>query len=66
VRTPVSPPQAARELALSAAAAVEGGLVGVDLRPTPSGGRVVLELSGAVEFTEEYSLDVLVDPCQVG
>ena len=54
VRRPVSPPPAARELALAAAAAAaaEGDLVGVDLLPTPGGGWVVLELNGAVEFTE--------------
>jgi len=57
VRRPVSPPQAARELALAAAAAAEGDLVGIDLLPTPDGGWVVLELNGAVEFTDEYSLD---------
>jgi RimK family alpha-L-glutamate ligase len=57
VRRPVSPPQGARELALAATAATEGDLVGVDLLPTPDGGWVVLELNGAVEFTEEYSLD---------
>jgi [lysine-biosynthesis-protein LysW]--L-2-aminoadipate ligase len=57
VRSPVSPPPAARELALAAAAAAEADLVGVDLLPTPHGSWVVLELNGAVEFTEEYSLD---------
>ena len=57
VRRPASPPPAARELALAAAAAAEGDLVGVDLLPTPDGGLVVLELNGAVEFTDEYSLD---------
>ena len=57
VRRPVSPPPAARELALAAAAAAEGDLVGVDLLPTPEGGWIVLELNGAVEFTDEYSLD---------
>jgi ribosomal protein S6--L-glutamate ligase len=57
VRRPVSPPQAARELALAAAAAAEADLVGVDLLPTPDRGWVVLELNGAVEFTDEYSLD---------
>jgi RimK family alpha-L-glutamate ligase len=57
VRRPVSPPPAARELALAAAAAAEGDLVGVDLLPTPDGGWIVLELNGAVEFTDEYSLD---------
>jgi len=57
VRRPVSPPPAARELALAAAAAAEGDLVGVDLLPTPDGRWIVLELNGAVEFTDEYSLD---------
>ena len=57
VRRPVSPPPAARELALAAAAAAEADLVGVDLLPTPDGGWIVLELNGAVEFTDEYSLD---------
>ena len=50
-------PRAACELALAAAAAIEGDLVGVDLLPTPDGKHVVIELNGAVEFTEEYSLD---------
>jgi RimK family alpha-L-glutamate ligase len=57
IREPVSPPPAARELALAAAAAAEVDLVGVDLLPTPEGGWVVLELNGAVEFNDEYSLD---------
>jgi RimK family alpha-L-glutamate ligase len=57
VRRPVSPPQAACELALAAAAAAEADLVGVDLLPKPDDGWVVLELNGAVEFTDEYSLD---------
>jgi RimK family alpha-L-glutamate ligase len=50
------PPQAAREIAVAAAAAVEGDLVGVDLMPTTDGGWVVIEVNGAVEFTDEYSL----------
>ena len=50
------PPQAAREIAVAAAAAVEGDLVGVDLMPTGDGGWVVIEVNGAVEFTDEYSL----------
>ena len=50
------PPQAAREIAVAAAAAVEGDLVGVDLMPTPDGSWVVIEVNGAVEFTDEYSL----------
>jgi [lysine-biosynthesis-protein LysW]--L-2-aminoadipate ligase len=57
VRKPISPPPAARELALAAAAAVGGDLVGVDLLPTPAGGWVAIEVNGAVEFTDEYSLD---------
>jgi glutamate---[amino group carrier protein] ligase len=55
-RQPADPPPAARELALSAAAAAGADLVGVDLLPTRDGGWTVLELNGAVEFTEEYSL----------
>ncbi len=51
------PPQAAREIAVAAAAAVEGDLVGVDLMPTRDGGWVVIEINGAVEFTDEYSLE---------
>jgi [lysine-biosynthesis-protein LysW]--L-2-aminoadipate ligase len=45
------------ELALAAARAVRGDLVGVDLLPRPEGGYVVLELNGAVDFTRHYSLD---------
>jgi [lysine-biosynthesis-protein LysW]--L-2-aminoadipate ligase len=55
-RESTEPPQAAREIAVAAAAAVEGDLVGVDLMPTEDGGWVVIEVNGAVEFTEEYSL----------
>jgi [lysine-biosynthesis-protein LysW]--L-2-aminoadipate ligase len=57
VRKPTSPPLAARELALAAAAAVDADLVGIDLLPTPDGGWVVIEVNGAVEFTDDYSLD---------
>ena len=42
-------------LALDAAAAVNGSLVGVDLLPGADGGWVVLEVNGAVEFTTDYS-----------
>ena len=52
----VQPPRCACELALDAARAVAGDLVGVDLLPLPGGGYVVLELNGAVDFTREYSL----------
>jgi RimK family alpha-L-glutamate ligase len=57
MRRTVSPPLAARELALGAAAAAEADLVGIDLLPTPEGGWVVIELNGAVEFNDQYSLD---------
>ena len=56
-REATAPPQAAREIAVAAAAAVEGDLVGVDLMPTRDGGWVVIEVNGAVEFNDEYSLD---------
>lgn len=56
-RERVLPPLAACELALAAARAVEADLVGVDLLPTREGGWIVLELNGAVEFNETYSLD---------
>lgn len=56
-REPTTPPQAAREIAVAAAAAVEGDLVGVDLMPTGDGGWVVIEINGAVEFTDEYLVD---------
>ena len=45
-----SPPLAARELALAAAATVDADLAGIDLLPTPTGGWVVIEVNGAVEF----------------
>ena len=54
-REPVVPPREARELARAAAAAVGGALVGVDLLPTADG-VVVLEVNGAVELTQAYSL----------
>jgi [lysine-biosynthesis-protein LysW]--L-2-aminoadipate ligase len=44
------------EVAIAAAAAVGGGLVGIDLLPT-SKGYVVLEINGAVEFDTAYSVD---------
>lgn len=56
-RRPADPPLLARELALAAAAAVGADLVGIDLLPTPDGGWIVLELNGAVEFNDQYSLD---------
>jgi RimK family alpha-L-glutamate ligase len=56
-RRPTDPPAGARQLAVEAAAAIGGDLVGVDLLPNGEGGWVVLELNGAVDFTSEYSLD---------
>ena len=41
---------------MRAATAVGGDLVGVDLLPSADGWRVI-EINGAVEFTDEYSLD---------
>jgi RimK family alpha-L-glutamate ligase len=55
-RRPVTPSPEAVALALAAATAVDGDLVGVDLLPTPHGSHVVLEVNGAVDFTHEYSL----------
>jgi glutathione synthase/RimK-type ligase-like ATP-grasp enzyme len=55
-RRPVVPPPEACSLAIAAADAVGGDLVGVDLLPLPDGGYVVLEVNGAVDFTAEYSL----------
>lgn len=54
-RVPVSPAAAAIRLALDAASAVNGSLVGVDLVPGPTGEWVVMEVNGAVEFTDDYS-----------
>lgn len=56
-RYPVQPSPELCELAVAAARAIEADLVGVDLLPAPDGGHVVLELNGAVEFNEQYSLD---------
>jgi RimK family alpha-L-glutamate ligase len=54
-RAPVVPPRKARELAVRAAEATGGELVGVDLLPTADG-YVVLEVNGCVDFAHEYSL----------
>jgi len=61
-RQHADPPRAAIELALGAAAAVGADLVGVDLLPIEGDGWAVIELNGAVEFNDEYSLggDVFV------
>ena len=49
------PPPEACALAIAAADAVDGKLVGVDLLRSPGGGYIVLELNGACDFTAEYS-----------
>ncbi len=53
---PAQPSDDAAELARTAAAVVGTDLVGVDLLPIADGGYVVLELNGAVDFDERYSL----------
>ena len=50
------PPIAAQVLALAAAKAIGADFVGVDLLESATGSYVVLELNGAVEFTEQYAL----------
>jgi RimK family alpha-L-glutamate ligase len=54
-RIPVTPPPEACELALAAAEAVGGDLVGIDLLPLPGDGWMVLEVNGAVDFNGCYS-----------
>jgi len=56
-REPVAPPASACNVALAAAAAVRGDLVGVDLLPDGRGGWVVLEVNGAVDFNGLYARD---------
>ena len=62
-REPVLPPPDACELAVRAAAAVDGALVGIDLIPADLGTWVVLEVNGAVDFNATYTLgsDVYAD-----
>ena len=62
-REPVLPPPDACEVALRAARAVDGALVGIDLRPADVGTWVVLEVNGAVDFNSTYTLgdDVFLD-----
>lgn len=56
-REPMQPPADACGIAVAAAAAIDGALVGVDLLPADVGTWVVLELNGAVDFNGAYSLD---------
>ena len=56
-REPVQPPADARSVAVAAARAIDGALVGIDLLPADVGTWVVLEVNGAVDFTSAYSLD---------
>ena len=53
-RRPVEPPPAACALARGAAAAFAADLVGVDLLPGADGGYSIIELNGAVDFTDLY------------
>jgi RimK family alpha-L-glutamate ligase len=57
---PAAPPPLARKLALEAARAVRGDLVGVDLLPTGSA-YVVSEVNGAVDFRPSYGLGFGLD-----
>lgn len=50
----VAPPAEATAVALAAAEAVEGDLVGIDLLPVTDG-YVVLEVNGTVDFTPDYA-----------
>ena len=52
---PVTPPALAKTLALEAAAAIRGDLVGIDLLPLGEG-FVVSEVNGAVDFKLRYAL----------
>lgn len=53
-REPAAPNLQSVALAMAAAAAVEGDLIGVDVMPTPDG-LAVLEVNGCVDFTPEYA-----------
>jgi tetrahydromethanopterin:alpha-L-glutamate ligase len=56
-RAHVTPPPLACSLAVEAAAAVDGGFVGIDLLPTTDGHYSVIEVNGCVDFTTDYSFD---------
>ncbi|HEY3183895.1 MAG TPA: ATP-grasp domain-containing protein [Gaiellaceae bacterium] len=56
-REPVLPPADACDLALAAADAIGGDLVGVDLLPAGVGTWTVIEVNGAVDFNGLYSFE---------
>jgi RimK family alpha-L-glutamate ligase len=58
VRRPVDPPSAACTLARCAAATVGADLVGVDLLPGRDGSYTIIELNGAVDFTDAYGEEI--------
>jgi glutathione synthase/RimK-type ligase-like ATP-grasp enzyme len=62
-REPVRPSDEACTLAVEAAEAMGGDLVGVDLLPADLGTWVVLEVNGAVDFTVLYGFggDIFAD-----
>jgi tetrahydromethanopterin:alpha-L-glutamate ligase len=55
-REPIVPPPDAQAVAIAAAKAIGGDLVGIDLLPADVGTWVVLEVNGAVDFTSAYSV----------
>lgn len=56
-REPATPPGEAVAVAVAAAAAVDGDLVGIDLLPDCGGRWTVLEINGAVDFNAVYARD---------
>jgi ribosomal protein S6--L-glutamate ligase len=54
-RVPLAPSREAGRVAVAATAAVGGDLMGVDLLPV-GGGHLVLEVNGAADFDDTYSL----------
>jgi ribosomal protein S6--L-glutamate ligase len=56
-RRPAAPSAGACALAVAGVEAVGLDLAGVDLLAAEEGGHVVLEVNGAVDFTQEYGLD---------
>jgi len=61
-RRTVRPSRAAVAIAIAAAHATGAALVGVDLLPNGRGGWTIVELNGAVDFTDEYALSPEHDP----